>query len=148
MQESCFHYIFFSWASVCPKSPTTELFVQRPVQSNWKKNKKKKQIQKRLKFCITGFLWGDSPHKGPIMRKAFPYHDVIVQQPSPCLGNRNITEHCESNCEQQNVGKSANCVVYVRCKHVWRHFIWISWNRWHMFTLNKLRYGKQWGYMQ
>ena len=30
------------------------------------------------KLHITGPLWGESPHKWPVMRKAFPCHDIIL----------------------------------------------------------------------
>ena len=66
-------YTFITWASRQLQSATTRLVLQL-VQAN-----------KKSKLSITGpfvgriYRWSlDSPHKGPVMWKAFPCHDVIM----------------------------------------------------------------------
>ena len=69
------HYNDVIWASRRINSPVTWTFVQQRVQANNKGH--------YWPLCEGIHRWPvDSPHKGPVMRKAFPCYDVITFFPS------------------------------------------------------------------
>ena len=62
---------------VCLKSPASRLFILETVYSGV--NKKKHQRSAPLAFVRGIHRWPvNSPHKGPVTRKMFPFDDVIV----------------------------------------------------------------------
>ena len=67
------------------KSPASRLFIQPFTQA---------QMKKTLKLCVTGLCMRgihrwlvNSPHKGPVRRKMFPFDDAIML-PVLCEGNQ------------------------------------------------------------
>ena len=85
LRGKCFHlmtsswwpyFIGVKWASRHPNLPVPRLFVQEFLQAGGKGNTKAPH------HCP--FVWGihrspvDSPHKGPLLRKAFPCHSVVM----------------------------------------------------------------------
>ena len=66
------HYSGITWASWHPKSLTTRLFVQQTINSN-----KNNQCPASLESLSPQWQM-DSPHKGPVMQKAFPCHNPIM----------------------------------------------------------------------
>ena len=65
------HYHDVTWASWHLQS----LFDQQLVQAN----NKKYQSSELLYICWGIHQWpGDSPHKGPVMEKVLPCHDIIM----------------------------------------------------------------------
>ena len=63
------------WASWDLKSPTNQKLGQQLVQANKKKNNQKYEL---VALCEGNQLMTvDSSHKGSVMWKAFPLHDVI-----------------------------------------------------------------------
>ena len=98
----CFHWLHWRWspmttssAAVFSDGVSNHRQLDCLLKTLFKLTTKKQIIR------ITGPLWGestlqrvDSPHKGPVMRKTFPCHDVIMtcrcrlqcnQQPQRCL---------------------------------------------------------------
>ena len=64
-----------SWAWWRRKSPASWLFTQPFIQAQIKKN----QSSSSLAFVRGIHRWPvNSPHKGPVMRKMFPFDDVIM----------------------------------------------------------------------
>ena len=75
------------WTRWRLKSPASALFTQLFIQLN--------KQGKNLSIPSLAFVWGihqwsvKSPHKGPVMRKMFPFDDVIMMflvSSSSCLG--------------------------------------------------------------
>ena len=64
--------------SMASQSPASRLFTQLLVQGA---DQTKHQSSASLAF-VRGIHWWlvNSPHKGPVMRKRFPFHDVIMCQ--------------------------------------------------------------------
>ena len=70
--ESCVQYNDITWVPWGLKSPATRLFVQQVIEL--KLTRKKTSTP-----TITAPLWLlDCPHKGPVIRKAFPCHDLVM----------------------------------------------------------------------
>ena len=86
-----------TWASCHLKSLAIWQVVQQLVPAN---NKETREALKILHYWL--FVRGihqslvDSPHKGPIMQKAFPCHDVIMNLTATALGvaKGQHTGHC------------------------------------------------------
>ena len=68
------------------KSPVSQLFAQAFVQA---------QINENIK---SPRQWWDSPHKGPVTRKMFPYYDVIMDDERGILSTRLIMQLTMTSC--------------------------------------------------
>ena len=84
--ESCHNIITVTseWARQRLKSPASRLFIQPFIQTQIKE---KKQSSTSLAF-VRGIHRGpvNSPHKGPVTRKMFPFDDAIMIL-TPRIGN-------------------------------------------------------------
>ena len=71
------HYSDVTWATWRLQSPVIRIVVQQRVQYDIKDN----ITDPRHWFFLGGNppVTGEFPHKGPVMRKAFPNHDVIMK---------------------------------------------------------------------
>ena len=80
------------WASWRLKSPVSRLFAQAFVRAHVKENTKAPRHWPFLRGEFTGDWWGihrwpmDSPHKGPVTRKGFPFDNVIMKSSDQCFG--------------------------------------------------------------
>ena len=63
------------WARLRLKSPTSRLFTQRFIQAQIKEN-----IKASRHWLCEGNSPVNSPHKGPVTRKLFPFDDVIMSR--------------------------------------------------------------------
>ena len=69
-------YSNVTWVSLCLESSTIWLFIQQPAQADIKRNI---QSSRDLLFVKEIQLWQmDSPHKRPVIWKAFPCCDVVM----------------------------------------------------------------------
>ena len=50
-----------------------------------------RRSKKTSKFRVTGLCEGNSPHKGTVTRKMFPFDDVIMLFPPPHRSSSNLT---------------------------------------------------------
>ena len=71
--ENYYHLTWYGPHDLTVKSPTIQLFVQQHGPANFEETQK-------LALCEGGIHQSqvDTPHKGPVMWKVFPYHDVIM----------------------------------------------------------------------
>ena len=68
------------WARWRLKSPASRLFIQPFIQAQIKE-KRKHQSSAPLSFVRGIHRWPvNSPHKGPVTRKRFPFDDVIMNK--------------------------------------------------------------------
>ena len=65
----------FTWVQSSVKSPATRLFQQLVLANNIKKSLHCWLFCKGVHRSA-----GDSPHKGPVIRKGFPCHEIIMHR--------------------------------------------------------------------
>ena len=93
-------------------------------------------------FCRRNYWWAmDSPHKGPVMWKGFPFHDVTMTLPPLCLCvyipqwpagrgvlmTRNVYSHFPEGCGSNELGtqlKRSSAHVDVFGRNMKRAHIW------------------------
>ena len=92
-------------------------------------DQRKHQSSASLSF-VRGIHWWpvDSPHKGPVTRKMFPFDDVIMCQFSSSVGCRgwetsacplaNVSENLDGRVENRP-GQVEFCIGYIRDCPVW-----------------------------
>ena len=79
-----------------------------------------RRSKKASKLCVTGLCEGNSPHKGPVTRKAFSFDDVIMEIRWKTWGVRTPNSHLFDRLLMLYIiglpHKSSRC-------RFWRHFI-------------------------
>ena len=102
-------------------SQTIQLFVQMLVQTNIKANIKSAH---HWPF-VTGINWCslDSPHKGPVMWKAFPCHDIVMLWGwYVCISRRSPLVNTRSDTRSLHVSAILNDIIMSLGGHYNHHF--------------------------